>query len=110
MGARGLRAPGSGRFRGALSFGASRLRRAEYLAAYHDFRRAAALAGDAGERELARGLAHLAAAGYKRRCGDERGWARQLVHARRRLAPFPGPAVRLDLAALLAAVERNERR
>jgi predicted metal-dependent hydrolase len=93
-----------GRFRGALAFGVSRLRKREYVAAHHDFLRAAA-AAPPDERELARGLAHLAAAGYRRARGDGRGAARQLAHARRRLAPFLPAARGLDLAALLASVE-----
>jgi hypothetical protein len=62
--------------------------------------RAAELASGA-DHELARGLAHLAAAGYKRQIGDERGSDRQLAHARRRLEPFLPEARRLDLAGLL---------
>lgn len=58
------------------------------------------------ERGFFRGLHHLAAAGYKRQCGDERGSARQLAHARRRLTPFLPVHRELDLAALVAAVER----
>jgi hypothetical protein len=61
------------------------------------------------DRELARGLAHLAAAGHKRRLGDERGCGRQLAHARRRLAPFLPGTRHLDLAGLLDLVERGAR-
>lgn len=104
MGERRIGAPEPDRFQGALFFGASRLRRGEYFAAYRDFLRASRDArGD--DRELARALVHLAAAGDKRRRGDARGSARQLEHARRRLAPFLPAARRLDLAALLDAVE-----
>jgi hypothetical protein len=61
------------------------------------------------DRELARGLAHLAAAGHKRRLGDERGCERQLAHARQRLEPFLQEAGQLDLAALIEGVERGAR-
>ena len=61
--------------------------------------------------ELARGLFHLAAAGYKGLSGDPDGKLRQLAHARRRLAPFlpRHDALDLDLAELLALVEADER-
>jgi hypothetical protein len=87
--------------------GESCLRRGDYFHAHRAFVRAA-VAAEGDDRELARGLAHLAAAGYKRAAGDERGAERQLAHARRRLAPFLPEARRLDLAALLAAVEAGE--
>jgi hypothetical protein len=89
---------------GALFVGEAHLRKAEFFHAYRSFVRAAT-AAEGSDRELARALAHLAAAGYKRARGDERGAARQLAHARRRLAPFLPEARRLDLTALLASVE-----
>ena len=58
------------------------------------------------DRELARGLVHLAAAGFRGLTGDAAGRERQLVHARRRLAPFLPLARRVDLEALLREVER----
>jgi hypothetical protein len=61
------------------------------------------------DRELSRGLAHLSAAGNKRRLGDTRGYGRQLAHARRRLSPFLPSSRRLDLAGLLELVERDAR-
>jgi len=98
--------PAADPLQGALFVGESQLRRRDYFHAYRAFRRAAA-AGEGKDRELAMGLSHLAACGYKRKAGDERGAERQLEHARRRLAPFLPEARRLDLAALLAAVEKN---
>jgi hypothetical protein len=98
--------PPEARFQGALFFGESHLRKREYpKAALHFARAAEAASGE--DRELARGLVHLAAAGYKRTVGDERGYERQLRHARRRLAPFLPAARRLDLAALVASVEEG---
>ena len=40
----------------------------------------------------ARGLHHLAAAGYRAQLGDFERARRQLKHARRRLAPYPEAA------------------
>ena len=60
---------------------------------------------------LARGLFHLAAAGYKGLSGDADGKLRQLAHARRRLASLlpRHDALDLELAELLALVEADER-
>ena len=93
-------APAGDLFQGALYVGASFLRRGDFFQAHGSFVRAARLAPEE-ERELARGLAHLAAAGHKRRLGDERGCQRQLTHARRRLTPFLPRARNLELTALI---------
>jgi hypothetical protein len=98
-------APGADLFQGALFVGASHLRRREYFHAHRAFLRAAALA-EGEDRELARGLLHLAAAGYKRARADDRGAQRQLAHAHRRLAPFLPEARRLDLEGLIERVSR----
>jgi hypothetical protein len=86
--------------------GVQRLRQGAYHPAYRNLRRAAGLAG-ADERELVRGLVHLAAAGFKRSQGDQRGFERQLAHARRRLAPFLPAARGLDLEALLVRFDER---
>ena len=75
----------------------------EWFAAYRAFT-AAARAAEGDDRELARGLAHAAAAGFKRLRGDEQGAARQLAHARRRLGPFLPSARGLDLEELLSGL------
>jgi predicted metal-dependent hydrolase len=62
------------------------LRTDDCFQAYRAFLDAGPLADGPDERELVRGLVHLAAACYKRKRGDERGAERQLAHARRRLA------------------------
>lgn len=98
--------PRAGRYRAALWQGEASVERGEWWHAYRAFCDAAE-AAPPEERELARGLAHLAAAGYKRREGDGRGAARQLAHARRRLAPFLAGRREVDVAALLAAVEAD---
>lgn len=61
--------------------------------------------------ELARGLFHLAVAGFKGLSGDSAGKGRQLAHARRRLQPFlpRHDVLDLELAELIAAVEGDER-
>ena len=92
-------------FQGALFVGEKHLRRREYVHAALAFARASVLAETPADRELARGLVHLAAAGYR---GDDASRrARQLAHARRRLAPFLPAARRLDLTALLVLVEEQ---
>jgi hypothetical protein len=92
-------------FQGALYYGRTHLRRGTYGHAYRHFVRASAAARGDTERELARGLVHLAAAGYKRAGGDARGYERQLVRARARLEPFMPAAWNLDLVELLQLVE-----
>jgi hypothetical protein len=91
-------------FQGALFVGESRVRRREWFHAGRAFARAAALAPSDADRELARGLVHLAAAGFKRLAGDDAGAARQRAHACRRLAPFRPEARQLDLERLIDAV------
>jgi hypothetical protein len=81
--------------------GEAHLRKGEWFHAQRTFTRAAAMAVGA-DRELALGLRHLAAAGYKRLQGDERGAGRQLAHARRRLSPFLPEARRLRVDELLS--------
>jgi hypothetical protein len=95
-------------YQGALFYGEAHLRKREYLKASQHFGRAAA-AADGPDRELARALVHLAAAGQRGLLGDERGRERQLAHARRRLTPFGPSARRLELAELLDIVQRRER-
>lgn len=98
--------PPAAAFQGALYFGETHLRRGDYGHAYRDFVRASGVAPGDEERELARGLVHLAAAGYKRARGDDRGCERQLVHARARLEPYLPSAWNLDLVELLRVVTR----
>jgi hypothetical protein len=95
--------PPQARLRSALWRAEGHLERGEYAAAARTLEDVLAL----GERDLVRGLYHLAAGGYKARSGDRTRALRQLVHARRRLAPFLPARSEVDLAALLAAVERE---
>ena len=94
--------PPEARYGSALRRGERHLLRGEWYAASTCFSAAAELAGE-GDRESVRALFHLAVAGYKRQRGDERGAARQLSHARRRLGGA-ATAAGLDVAPLLARV------
>ena len=95
-------------FQGALFAGAAHVRKREWFAAARAFERASRLAGEPEDRELARALLHLAAAGYKDMTGDGGGAERQRRHARRRLAPFLPEARRLDIEALFALVDGGD--
>lgn len=96
--------PREQRLRGALFQGKRKLLRREYLQAALAFERAAKVA-DGDEREPVRGLLHLAAAGYRRRQGDEVRARRQLAHARRRLGLAPDPVQGVDVSGLLESFE-----
>jgi hypothetical protein len=99
--------PREARVQSALWRGEGHLERGEWLHAYRTLEEAATAATGPDDRELARGLMHLAACGYKRHEGDERGAARQLAHARRRLAPYASGRRGVDVAALLDRVTGN---
>lgn len=68
----------------------------------------ALVVAEGGDREVALGLRHLAAAGMRERDGRTESAARQREHARRRLAPFLPEHQTVDLGALLAALERED--
>ena len=76
------------------------LDRDEFFAAARTLAEAFELVGP-GEGEVFRGLHHLAAAGYRYQTGETHRAARQLAHARRRLASFP------DCAERVRVVERR---
>ncbi|MER3409097.1 MAG: hypothetical protein C4306_03120 [Thermoleophilia bacterium] len=59
------------------------------------------------ERVLLLGLRHLAVAGFRREDGDRVRARRQLDRARRRLAPFVGEDVGVDVGSLLWLVSRG---
>ena len=87
------------------------MERGSYWHASRSFLEAAEKADDEGLEELARGLFHLAVAGFKGLSGDAGGKRRQLAHARRRLQPFlpRHDELDLELAELIAAVEADAR-
>ena len=60
-----------------------------------------------GDDQLVRGLLHLVAAGYRSQDGDRERAARQLEHARRRLAPYLPEQEEVDLDALIELVRRQ---
>ncbi len=101
-------APAPDLYQGALFAGEAHLRKREWFAASRAFERASRLAVEPEDRELARALVHLAAAGYKKMTGDGRGAERQRSHAQRRLEPFLPEAWRLDLEALVALVDGGD--
>jgi hypothetical protein len=98
--------PREARLRAALWRGTKHLLRNEYLAASRAFRQACDVSGE-DEREVVRGLFHLAVAGYKHQRGSRGGAERQLAHARRRLAAFSGSLDGVDRAALVEHVQRQ---
>jgi hypothetical protein len=91
-------------YQGALFVGEAHLRKAEWVHAARAFSRAATLAEAPPDRELARGLVHLAAAGYRRAQGEERRATRQRAYAERRLGPFLPEVRELRLDKLLDRV------
>lgn len=98
--------PPAARLRAALWRTEGHLERREYSAAFRAVAEVFEVAG-AEERELVRGLYHLAAAGYKGQLGEPVRGRRQLAHARRRLAAYGSSHRDLDLTALLDRVERE---
>src|SRR4051812_21224066 len=97
--------PPGARYRAALWRGEAHLARREWYRASVAFADAAPLA-PAADRELVRGLLHLAAAGYRREDGDGARAQRELAHARRRLEPYLPAHDELAVAALLRGVEK----
>lgn len=96
------------RVQSALWRAEGHVERREYAHAARALSEAAPLA-PLEERELVRGLIHLAAAGWRRERGEHDRGARQLAHARRRLAAYLPTHRDVDLAALLELVEHEER-
>lgn len=95
--------PREARVRAALWHAERRLLDREYLAASAALADALA-ADDAEAREVARGLHHLAAAGYRHQTGERARALRQLAHGRRRLAPFLPRYEEIELGSLLDLV------
>jgi hypothetical protein len=98
--------PPEARLQSALWRAEGHLLRAEYAKAAVTLEDVSALAGP-DDRGFVRGLHHLAAAGVKACEGEPERAARQLEHARRRLAPFPAEHLEVDAAALVEAVARD---
>lgn len=89
----------------ALAEGLQRVRRGEYFAAHEELE-IAWRSAQTHERDFCQGLVHVAVAWYQADRGRKTGCERQLAKARRRLAPY-APAHRgVDVAAVLAQVDR----
>ncbi len=98
--------PPEARVRAALYRAEGHLGRGEWLPAARALSDAVPYATRA-QRELLLGLRHLAAAGYRGAEGDRDRARRQLERARRRLGPFVGEDVDVDVASLLVLVGRE---
>lgn len=93
----------------AYKRGLTLIRRGEYFAAHEELE-AAWRAAPPEERDFFQGLVHVAVAWYQAGRGRPVATGRQLEKAARRLGPF-APAHRgLDVADVLAQVERARRR
>jgi len=93
----------------ALAEGLELVRRGEYFEAHEELETAWRSA-EAGERDFCQGLVHVAVAWYQAGRGRRTGCARQLEKARHRLEPY-APAHRgVDVAAVLAQVDRAAER
>ncbi len=94
--------PRDQRLRAALARGTRSFNNGDFVAAYRAFGYAA-LVAENDDLGFVRGLRHAAAAGVKRRRGDERGAERQVRHAERRLAAYRPVYRDVDVDAVLAA-------
>jgi predicted metal-dependent hydrolase len=89
----------------ALAEGLELVRRGEYFAAHEELEIAWRSAEDA-ERDFCQGLVHVAVAWYQAGRGRRTGCERQLAKARRRLARYAPTHRGVDVAAVLAQVDR----
>jgi uncharacterized protein len=85
--------------------GVDLIRRGEYFEAHEELETAWRAAAPE-ERDFYQGLVHVAVAWYQAGRGNRVGCERQLEKARRRLAPYAPVHRGLDLAPLLAQLER----
>ena len=89
----------------ALTAGIELIRSREYFAAHEELE-IAWRSAEADERDFCQGLVHVAVAWYQAGRGRRPGCERQLAKAARRLGRY-GPTHRgVDVAAVLAQVER----
>ena len=79
----------------------------EYFEAHESFENAWRAARPA-EKDFFQGLVHVTVAWYQASRGNRVGCERQLATAKRRLAVFVPTHREVDVAALLAAVDRAE--
>jgi uncharacterized protein len=93
----------------ALSAGLELVRRGEYFEAHEELETAWRSA-EAEDRDFCQGLVHVAVAWYQAGRGKRTGCERQLEKARRRLAPYAPVHRDIDVAAVLAQVDRAAER
>ena len=79
----------------------------EYFEAHESFENAWR-AAEPAEKDFFQGLVHVTVAWYQATRGNRVGCERQLAKAKRRLAAFVPTHRGVDVAALLAAVDRAE--
>jgi len=91
----------------ALAEGIELLRRGEYFAAHEELETAWRSAEPA-ERDFCQGLVHVAVAWYQAGRSKRTGCVRQLEKAQRRLGPYSPSHRGIDVAAVLAQVERAD--
>src|SRR4051812_11659269 len=89
----------------AYNLGLEHIRSGHYFEAHEELE-IAWRAAEAEERDFYQGLVHVAVAWYQARRGNRVGCERQLEKARRRLGPYAPTYRGLDLARLLAQLER----
>jgi predicted metal-dependent hydrolase len=92
-----------------LEAGLELIRRGAYFAAHEELELAWRSAAP-DERDFHRGLVHVAVAWYQAGRGRRTGCERQLEKARRRLAAYAPAHLGVDVASLLAQVERAQAR
>ena len=80
------------------------IRGGEFFAAHEELE-TAWRAAEPAERDFLQGLVHVAVAWYQAGRGNRVGCERQLVKARRRLAPYAPVHRDVDVAALLLQLE-----
>jgi predicted metal-dependent hydrolase len=85
--------------------GVELVRGGDYFAAHEELELAWRAAG-ADERDFYQGLVHVAVAWYQAGRANRYGCERQLAKAARRLAPFAPAHREIDVAGVLAQVER----
>ena len=93
----------------ALAEGIELIRQREYFAAHEELETAWRSA-EADERDFCQGLVHVAVAWYQAGRGRRTGCERQLAKARRRLGRYEPDHRGVDVASVLAQVERAAER
>jgi predicted metal-dependent hydrolase len=91
----------------SLADGLALARSGRYFEAHEAFEDAWRVAS-ADERDFFQGLVHVVVAWYQDGRGNETGCSRQLEKAARRLAPFAPRHRGVDVASVLAQVERAQ--